>query len=82
MSYVIDLDEGTRTGPCAVFGDALFIARCPQCGRFVQMPEHALVPEEGVARAKAICRKCGPVDLTFAGWASDFDREDYGASLT
>lgn len=80
MSYIIDPDEGTSTGPCAVYGDAIFLARCPHCGRFAQIPEHALVPEDGAASAQGVCRKHGPVDLTFAGWASDFDREDYGGS--
>jgi len=81
MSYIIDDNDGNRIGPCAVYGDAVFVSRCPQCGRFVQMPERALVPEDGAASAQAICRKHGSVDLIFAGWASDFDREDYGASL-
>lgn len=82
MSYIIDDNDGNRIGPCAVYGDAVFVSRCPQCGRFVQMPERALVPEDGAARAQAICRTHGSVYLAFAGWASDFDRDDYGASLT
>ena len=74
MSYTID-DDGRRTGPCAVYGDAIFIARCPHCGMFIQPPDYALVPEDGTPRAKAACWKCGVVDLTFEGWASDYEVE-------
>jgi len=54
MSYIID-DDGRRTGPCAVYGDAIFIARCPSCGRFIQPPDQALVPR---ARIVQHVRRC------------------------
>ena len=74
MTYIIE-DDGTRVGPCAVYDDAIYIVRCPCCGRFIQAPDYALFPENGPPRAKEVCRKCGLVDLIFEGWASDYEVE-------
>ena len=59
-------------GPYQTYdGGALYVRRCPSCGRIVKADESILingldeVVDEG---SNALCRKCGRVQMEFIGW--------------
>lgn len=64
-----------REGPYQTYdGGALYVRRCPSCGRIVNADESILingldeVVDEG---SNAECRKCGRVQMDFLGWVGE-----------
>ena len=62
-------------GPYQTYsGGALYVRRCPSCGRIVKADESILingldeVVDEG---SNADCRKCGRVQMPFLGWVEE-----------
>ena len=53
-------------------GGAVFVRRCPACGRIVKADEEITVNglEEYVEKkdGNAACTKCGRVEMDFLGW--------------
>ena len=55
------------------FGDALFIPKCPTCGRFVKADakldfSHNMLDDYKFGDTNATCSRCGKVQMPFEGW--------------
>ena len=55
------------------FGDALFIPKCPHCGRFVKADKllsfsHNMLDDYRFGPTNATCSLCGKVQMPFEGW--------------
>jgi hypothetical protein len=63
--------------PIWVYGDdgPAFVRLCPNCKRFLKMPETITWKEswDGICTFPKIdCSKCGPIEADHIGWAGDF----------
>lgn len=62
--------------PIVIYGNErdespMFYRVCPICGRFVKADDATQIPEYLRDKPNATCKKCGRVQMPFAGWWSD-----------
>jgi len=70
----VEFGENTPTVAYGEDGDDLqiYFRICPKCGRFVKPDARVHLPEYQGNDPNATCKKCGRVQMPFAGWGSDF----------
>lgn len=71
-------DDKYEKSPVVKYGwpdddSPVFYAVCPKCGRFVKADEKTKKPEYLGNEPNATCKKCGRVQMPFAGWWEDFE---------
>ena len=72
------MDDRYEKSPTVMYGrldgeSPIFYAVCPKCGRFVKSDEMSKIPEYLRDEPNATCKKCGRVQMPFAGWYEDME---------
>ena len=67
-----------ENSPIVIYGherdeSPMFYRVCPKCGRFVKADDATQIPEYLQDKPNATCKRCGRVQMPFAGWWEDYD---------
>lgn len=64
------LEERIVLYNCEDHGEAFFIPKCPECGRYVKCDEYLLINGLGEMSTlpNGTCKKHGRINMLFQGW--------------
>lgn len=78
----MSINDYSENVPIVAYGERgdnemqMYYRICPKCGRFVKPDDRVRLPEYQGNDPNATCKKCGRVQMPFAGWGSEEDATD------